>query len=313
MTKQILFTDVVLEWLQTIEFSCKESTYFKYYRLYDTHIYPYFKEINASEITSKHLVQFLSFLKSKGRKDGKGGLSGSLSTIKYILQSSIEYGSENNYMNHIQFKYRIQQTKYDEIEVLTPNEITKLEEYLLNNIDISNLGILLCLYTGLRIGEVCALQWKDISLEQSYLIVNKTVQRLRISTENSKTELKITSPKSRTSFRKVPIPTYICNLLEIYKPKDLNEYLLTQTFNPLDPRTYQNRFKTCLKKSNIRYVNFHALRHTFATRCIQAGIDVKTVSEILGHSNIQITMNYYVYSSFDFKKQQIEKLCAYKN
>ncbi len=310
MAKQILFTDVIVEWLQSIEYVCKESTCFKYFHLYKTHVYDYFKDKYANEITSKDITTFLSYLKSNGRKDGQGGLSkSSLNGIKYMLQSSIEYGSEKEYMDNLHIKFKVEQNKYDEIEVLTQDEIMKLEKYLTEHMNASNLGILLCLYSGLRIGEICALQWKDISIENSYLIVNKTVQRLPVSPNNMKTQLKINSPKSRTSFRKIPIPKFICELLTKYKPNNNNQFLLTESNVPLDPRTYQNRFKSCLKKADIRYVNFHALRHTFATRCIQAGIDVKTVSEILGHSNVQITMNFYVFSSFDFKKQQIEKIC----
>lgn len=311
MNENVQFNEVVKEWLNTNKYLCKESTYFKYQQLFENHICPYFESIDLNEIDTQTIIDFLIHCIENGRKDGKGGLSGSVHTIKYILQSSITYGANIGYMEPINFRFKVPNYKNECIETLTEEEQKSLENYIYQHFNLSTLGILLCLYTGLRIGEICALQWEDISLKESSIMVRKTVQRLPIKKVNAKTTLKINPPKSKTSYRKVPIPHFICKHLEKYKQEDLKTFLLTGNTHPLDPRTYQYRFNKYLKESNIRHVNFHALRHTFATRCIQTGIDVKTVSEILGHSNINITMNFYVYSSFDFKKEQIEKLCKY--
>ena len=181
---------------------------------------------------------------------------------------------------------------------------------LFNNIDRYKLGVFICLYTGIRIGELCALRWKDIYLDESVMKIKHTTQRIQKVEDNSciKTHLVITEPKSDSSSRDIPLPGFVIDIIKDFEyiPE---AYLVTGKINVIpEPRTMQYKFKTYLKEGNIEYVNFHALRHTFATRCVEAGFDIKTLSEILGHSSVKITLEKYVHSSMQLKRNNMDKL-----
>lgn len=161
--------------------------------------------------------------------------------------------------------------------------------------------------TGLRIGELCSLQWRDIDLEKRILTVKKTMQRIQCPTAASKTKLIITDPKSESSRRQIPIPECMMSFLLKFKGKP-SEYVLTGTEKPIEPRAMQYRFRTILKNAKLPSVHFHALRHIFATNCIRLGFDVKALSELLGHSSVEITLNRYVHSSFDQKREYMKRV-----
>ena len=172
--------------------------------------------------------------------------------------------------------------------------------------DISKAGIFLCLSTGLRLGEICSLKWVDIDQERRLLHVNRTVQRIKSKEGPAKTVLLETAPKSVFSNREIPMPDTLLALLMPFK-KAGQEYILC-TNKPMEPRTYQNHFKRYLGETKIPNYNFHTLRHTFATNCIDSGMDIKSLSEILGHSNVQITLDRYVHPSMDTKRKYINAL-----
>lgn len=170
------------------------------------------------------------------------------------------------------------------------------------------IGVLICLYTRIRIGELCAMQWKDISLAEGLLYISKTVQRVQqLDNPFQKTKLCVFPPKSVNSKRIIPIPK---TLLDILIPFEGNsdDYVLTGKAKCADPRTMQYHFKKFLRACNIEDTNFHTLRHTFATHCIEMGFDIKTLSEILGHSSVNITLDRYVHSSLKMKQESMNKL-----
>lgn len=175
----------------------------------------------------------------------------------------------------------------------------------MENINRPNLCVLLSLYTGLRVGEICGLQWKDIELKKEFLSVTKTVER--ISLGNGKTKVVIEPPKTESSIRKVYIPSFIVVSLKEYKDKP-DKYILSGKSKPTEPRALQYRFKRILNKTKIREMSFHSLRHTYATLCIERGMDIKTLSELLGHSDVKITLNTYVHSSDALKKKYVKRL-----
>lgn len=168
-----------------------------------------------------------------------------------------------------------------------------------------NVCILLSLYTGLRVGEICGLQWKDINFKQCSLNVTKTVER--ISLGNGKTKVVITPPKTKASLRTVYMPTFIIDILKNYQSSP-NLYILSGKPNPKEPRALQYCFKTVIKKLNINDLSFHSLRHTYASMCIEKGFDPKTLSEFLGHSDVKITLNTYVHSSDKLKRKYVKRL-----
>lgn len=183
--------------------------------------------------------------------------------------------------------------------MLTKEQQSQLVKYLLSNMSMTSLCILLSLYTGLRVGEVCGLMWDDIDFEKGILTVRRTVQR--ICTDSRKTEIIADTPKSRSSRRSIPIPIFILKLLRDSRSSN-NNYILSGSENIIEPRTLQRRFKSILNKVNLPSVNYHCLRHMFATNALQAGFDIKTLSEILGHANVETTLNRYVHTSMERKK-----------
>ena len=239
-----------------------------------------------------------------GRLNGKGGLSAkSVRDILTVYRSIERYAYREYGIRESNFT--MPKTEQHYTDVLTAAERRSLENYLINNMNLTNLAVLLCLFTGLRIGELCGLKWEDIDFATNTLSVKRTVQRI---TKNGKSPVIIGSPKSRTSVRVVPIPAFLMTLLNDYKSFG-GFYIITNTVKPTEPRTMQNRFKSILKSCGIRNVNFHLLRHTYATVCIEKGFDPKTLSELLGHADAAITLNRYVHSSMEIKKNYVSRLC----
>lgn len=199
--------------------------------------------------------------------------------------------------------------EYKTMRVLTAFEQHKLTSVLLHDTDLCKLGIYLALCTGIRIGELCALKRENIQFETGLLTVRNTMQRVQIENFNSKTVVIITEPKSKNSVRDIPLPSFIIDICKkYYDMLNSSDYLLTGTAKFMEPRSLQYRFKKYIKESELENVNFHALRHTFATRCVENGFEIKTLSEILGHVNVNITLNRYVHSSIDLKRINMERM-----
>ena len=195
------------------------------------------------------------------------------------------------------------------MRVLSEIEQRQLEYVLMQDMDLTKFTVLLCLYTGIRIGEVCALRWEHIRLDSGILEVRETMQRIQTPQNMaSKTRIIITEPKSASSNRDIPLPQFLMQYAVQFQA-DRNAFVLTGEKNQfIEPRTLQNRFRNYVKTSGIEHANYHALRHTFATRCVELGFEIKSLSEILGHSNVNITLNKYVHSSFELKKKNMERL-----
>lgn len=184
----------------------------------------------------------------------------------------------------------------------------KIEKECINSQDIRTIGVLISVYTGMRIGEVCALKWENIDLGKRLINVTKTLQRVYV--EKNKTKVIITPPKTKISERKIPIPSILYDELKIKSASyTKSSYVVTGNEDKyIEPRSFQYVYKKVLENSGVKYRNFHCLRHTFATRCIRVGMDIKSLSEVLGHSDVNITLNRYVHSSYDSKKKFMEKL-----
>lgn len=191
-----------------------------------------------------------------------------------------------------------------ELCILSDDEQKSLKNYLFANINEYNIAILLSLYAGLRIGEVCALKWSDIDMHKQIIRARHSIIRVSAS-EGS--YLVVDKPKTISSIREIPIIDSVYEMLKTFPKKD-EVFVASGTSEFLKPRTLEYHFKQILKKCNINQINYHALRHTFATSCIQSGVDVKSLSEILGHSNVSTTLKIYVHSSIDMKKQQLKKI-----
>ena len=296
--------DIAIKWLDDLKTTRKKSTIAKYQNQLKCHIIPFLGTISIDKVTNEDIISFSSHLL---RKEGLAPKTTAdiLSRMKSIRKYAIIQGHPVGFHPDC---ICIPQS-FEEIRVLTISEEEKLLKYLRTHHDLTSLGILICLFTGIRIGELCALMWNDISISEKELYIRRTMQRLQDfdGTTGKKTYICIDEPKSRCSIRTVPIPDNIINTLAEAYVSD--GYILTgQSHQFVEPRTMENRFKTILTACDISDANYHALRHTYATRCVEAGVDIKVLSEILGHANVNITLNRYVHPTMKFKHDSINKL-----
>ncbi|MCD7812102.1 MAG: site-specific integrase [Ruminococcus sp.] len=295
--------DAAEGWLMAAKLRVKPTSFANYENILQKHILPALGNKRFSALQTHDIDQFVLQKLHHGRLNGKGGLS-----PKYVRDIMTVYRSIERYAVQ---EYGIKSTHFTmpksekkALDVLNPDERKRLEQYLLQHLDRMNLGILLCLFTGLRIGELCGLTWGDIDFSHGMLSVNRTVQRIN---KHGSSEVIIGSPKSQSSIRIVPIPAFLLELLAKRKETD-EKYLLSSTLQPIEPRLMQYRFKKILKDCNIRSVPFHMLQHTYATVCIAIGFDPKTLSELLGHKDASITLNRYVHASMEMKQEYVSRL-----
>ena len=296
------------EWLETVLLYCKQSTYVKYHNIVHKHIIKELGNLIISEIETNTLSiycqqkQFNDKLSAKSVKD-------ILSVIKQIFK----YASNSGAVINCDFSNVSVKSNHEETSIITNFQLRKLIDFLTTHINHVNVGILLSLYTGIRIGEVCALKYDDLNIESRILRIDKTMQRIQNFNGNSnKTDIIISSPKSSCSLREIPIPQSVVDIIIENKLYSKSSYILTgEKDRYIEPRTLQNKFNKIASSCGIDNVTFHMLRHTFASNCIEAGVDAKSLSEILGHSNVNITLNRYVHSSMKIKKMNIEKLYSF--
>lgn len=281
----------------------KRSTFAAYMLTLENHLLPFFG--NQTEL-SETIVQ--SFVLEKLN----AGLS--IKTIKdilIVLKMIMKHGVKNHWMDHAEWdiKYPTVATS-SSIEVLTIANHKKILDYVKTNFSFRGLGIYLCLTTGLRIGEICALRWDDINLQNGTLQVKRTIERIYIlDGEKKHTELVINDPKTPNSIREIPLSSEALSLIKpLMKVVNTGFYILSNSNKPIEPRTYRTYYKNLMKSLNIPEIKFHGLRHSFATRCIESNCDYKTVSVLLGHSDISTTLNLYVHPNMEQKKRCISKM-----
>ncbi len=295
------FCTLMEEWLEEVSQYRKYSTYIKYKKLCIRHIQPLFSSDKLSRMSNSRIQAQLATLEVSD-STRQSVLAAVKQTLRYAEK---QYGYPMPAITNCNSSL---QKKVSSIEIMNRTEQAKLIQFLYNNMNISKAGIYLCLFTGLRLGEICSLKWADIDQESGLLHVNRTVQRIESKEGPAKTTLLETPPKSVFSKRDIPISDTLLSMLTEFRQEG-QEYFL-QKNKPMEPRTYQNHFKKYLEEINVPNYNFHILRHTFATNCIDSGMDVKCLSEILGHSNVQITLNRYVHPSMDTKRKYLNALSA---
>lgn len=305
--QEVLFSTVADNWIQENAISLKESSLVKYRNMLRLYILPVLGECRIDEITNNKVFSMCNDMLGNGGRKGKGLSPKTVSDIQVLLKNILKYAGNMGFtvaFTSCPVSVR-QQSRV--LRVFSVQEQKVLTEHLKANPSLSNLGFMLCLFTGMRVGELCALKWDDISLRDRTIYIHQTMQRLQTDIGEKKTRITVTSPKSSCSIRIIPIPEIILEELQIaYQP---GAFLLTGKKDSFtEPRTMQNRFKALLKECGINHANFHALRHTFATRCVEVGVDTKSLSEILGHANVNITLNRYVHPTLDLKRENMDKL-----
>lgn len=301
----INFAEIAIDWIENKKMQVKESTLSHYKSVIDNHIIPILGEYKIASISSDIIQHHINKLLKKGLT-GK-----TVNDILTIIKSIIKYASCKGFEHNCDLSTISVKTKRNDIQTLTIFEQKILCNFHVDNLNNKNFGILLSIYTGIRLGELCALKWSDIDLSEKVLKINKTMLRIQDNFSeyhSNKTKIIVTPPKSEDSVRVIPIPKFIFNIIcKMQRRPDA--YIMTGKCDSfIEPRNMQYYFKSVLKKCNIRDVNFHILRHTFATRCVESGFEIKSLSEILGHSDVKITLQRYVHSSMDLKRKNMDKL-----
>ena len=299
---KVCFHTVAEEWLTMISSERKHATYMKYRTVYEKYIREKVGKIPFSELNSEMLADIF-------RREEQKILSDSLqNSISCVLNQILDYAVLHHCFTTIQYSCPRRKKGSRPAEVLNPSEQTRLLQCLYDEMDVYKLGIIVCISTGLRLGEICSLKWKDIDFEENLLYVNTTVQRIAMEGKDTKTTLLEGEPKSIFSKREIPLSDELAKLLRNYY-SSADEYVINKN-KPMEPRTYQNKFQGYLQSAGVRKTNFHTLRHTFATNCVNGGVDVKSLSEILGHSDVKITLNRYVHPTVEIKRQHMNSLSA---
>lgn len=309
--KKILYKDWIYTWLLEKKDYIKESTYANYSNNIFNHIIPKLGNYYLNELNHKVIQDFLLELSKNGRKDNNGGLAEkTIKDITIIVKGSIKKGINENKIKHIELTFNYpKDNKENKLYVLTKREQNKITNYVLENINSRNIGLLISLYSGIRIGELCALRWEDVDFKKNCLTINKTIQRVYIKDKDKNiSKVIITTPKTKNANREIPINKDFLEILKKVK-SDKKHYVLTGNEKYIEPRTYRKYFNKVLDELKIKHFNFHSLRHTFATNCISLGVDYKTVSELLGHANVNITLNLYVHPRYSQKKKCIDLVC----
>ena len=303
------FKTVALSWLSSLKPQLKESSIVKYTNVLAVNLFPYFGSCNIESVTREDVISFSNKLLFSGGKKGTGLSPKTVNSIISVLKGIFIYASQHEKLAVADISRISIKQPQKAMRILSITEQQKLSMFLCDNLTLINLGILVCLYTGIRIGEICALKWQDISFDEKYLYVDKTMQRIQNQGNSiNKTSILISEPKSGCSIRRIPLPDNIFKLVLSARCPGNTYFLTGQAGTFVEPRSLQNHFKSAIRACNIKDANFHALRHTFATRCIELGFDVKSLSEILGHASVNITLNRYVHPSMELKQKNMNML-----
>lgn len=303
MIEATRISEIISLWKEDKKQYVKKSSFSAYMLLIENHLLPSFGEMTSIEEAN---IQSFVFKKLE-----EGLSQKTIKDILIVLKMVLKFGAKNKMFKYQQFEiqYPTEREKY-QIEVLSKAHQKKIMRYVKEHFTFKNLGIYVCLSTGIRIGEICALTWEDIDTESGVINIRKTIQRIYIIEDDKRhTELILDSPKTKNSIREIPMSKELVRMLKpIKKIVNNSFFVLTNDSKPTEPRTYRNYYKNLMKELDIPELKFHGLRHSFATRCIESNCDYKTVSVLLGHSNISTTLNLYVHPNMEQKKKCIDQM-----
>jgi Site-specific recombinase XerC len=293
-------------WLYEVRNHVKASTYGNYYYCINKYVLPFYSTVDNECLNMSSVSEFTRSIRDCSTLSDaykRKLLTIFKTALKELLKGYSDY-------TDILAAVKLPKTNNAEVQAFSIGDQRLIENAALHSTDIRAFGIILTFYTGIRLGELCALKWNDIDIDSGIMYVAKTVTRVKNSQNGiGATSLLVGTPKSNKSIRKIPLPKFLLNMIRETKRYCVNEncYLISGTYAPIDPRVYQNIYKKVLKNAGVKYHKFHAIRHTFATRALELGVDIKTLSEILGHSNVSITLNIYAHSMMEQKKIAMDR------
>lgn len=303
MNKQKTITDIATLWKADKKQYVKKSSFSAYVLLIENHLLPAFgnkKVVEEPEVQAFVIQKLTQGLSQKTVKD-----------ILIVLKMVLKFGVKNKWLKHqeLDIQYPTQREKH-EVEVLSRSNQKKIMLYVQEHFTFRNLGVYICLCSGMRIGEICALTWEDIDTDNGVINVRRTIQRIyTIEGDIRKTEVILDTPKTKNSIREIPMSRELLRMLKPMK-KIVNSsfFVITNDAKPTEPRTYRSYYKNLMIQFGVPALKFHGLRHSFATRCIESKCDYKTVSVLLGHANISTTLNLYVHPNLEQKKKAIDQM-----
>jgi len=277
----------------------KRSSYTTYSSNINKHIKKKLGKIKLKMLTEEHIQKFVDELLCELAPK-------SVRSVFSILRLGLDEAYEKNFVSDVCRKTKLPKVKRKEVKVFTKQEQKKIENYIEKSEKMNDIGILICFYTGIRIGELCALTWENIDLKRGVISIENTLYRVKSEKGNKKTELKISTPKSESSVREIPLPKFLIAKFEAIKSG--SGFLINKKGKFIEPNVYSRRYKKILAELDIPYRKYHSTRHTFATRALEIGMDVKTLSEILGHSSPTVTLNLYAHSLPEHKRKEMDRL-----
>ena len=290
------------EWLNAVANRVKESSFANYKAKFEKHILPVFDDLPCADLSAGRINEFIT-------KKLADGLSASyVRDIITVFKSMLCYAQEE-----YGFKLSLKNVVLPKVEKkqltrISDTDQKRLIDYLKANMSLTAFGILLSLCMGLRIGELCGLKWEDVDFRHKTLHIRRTVQRITSANGNKKTKIVISNPKSTASFRDIAIPDFLMEYFKMFRNEG-DFFILSGADKPVEPRTMQYHYKRILQSAEIENHNYHQLRHTFATNCTEKGFDVKTLSVILGHSTVSLTLNRYVHPDRNHERRLMNNMC----
>ena len=287
---------VYREWLNAVVNRVKESTLANYQNKFEKHILPEFGDVPCADLTAGRINTFIN-------KKLADGLSASyVRDIFTVFKTMLKYAQEEYGFRLSLKNVVLPKAERKQVEKISDTEQKKLVSYLNANMSLTAFGILLSLFMGLRIGELCGLKWEDVDFQNKILHIRRTVQRISSANGNRKTKIVISAPKSATSFREIAIPDMLMKYFEMFRD-EADHFILSGTDKPVEPRTMQYRYKKILRTADVKDHNYHKLRHTFATNSAEKGFNVKALSAVLGHSSVTLTLNRYIHHDHTYERR----------
>lgn len=309
VNKPMTLSELFSAWLINRKNKVKQSTFVNYKNLFDSYLREQLGARRVDGLNAFMLNTYIDGLLTSGGKNSQGLSAVTVQAVIIVLRSVLEYGEQEFGLPDPAKHLTMPKTETAEITLFDAAEMRRIRCAGLTG-NGYELGVVLSLYTGMRIGELCALTWGDIDLTEKTINVKKTLFRIKNPYADEPKTIVITdTPKSKFSIRAVPVPTFMLTALsELKCSQPESNYFLTCSPSHTEPRSYSSKYKSFLNSLDIPYRRFHSLRHTFATECVKSGVDVKSLSELLGHSSVKITLERYVHSDMELKRKELEKL-----
>lgn len=308
-TESVTFEKLAGQWLSDVQITVKESTFTRYHRTVTKYLIPQFQGQLLEKIDPAYLAGITERLLCSGGISGRSLSAKTVTDILSVLKSILKYAEENDYPTPNWHRLKYPPKARGEAKSLSAESRQAIACAISHSEDSICLGVCFAYYTGVRIGELCGLQWGDIDFGQHTVTIQRTVERIANldPAATTKTKIVITKPKTNASIRTIPLPDHLLRYILRFR-KSEEVYLLTGTKKCTEPCQFYLRYQRFLKENHIPPHSFHTLRHTFATRCVENGFDVKTLSEILGHNSITTTLSAYVHPSMEQKRKMMESL-----